>query len=125
MKPDNDYGTIMSDLIKPFFYRTQLFQYERDDQCMQFSNSVIQTNIHDRIRPSKSLTDIESELRGQTRIYSRHPNSRYPNPQYDNPKFQTLTRPVHALLTNELPCSPSNRIVVNDHLRNFQIQMGN
>lgn len=74
---NNDYGTILSDLTKPFTYRTQRYQYEHNNACRQNRKNLIQTNRRDIYLPDVELTDAESELRGITRYYSRLPSSRY------------------------------------------------
>ena len=75
----NNYGTILKDLQKPFLFRTQLFQFEHPDQCMQFTTNLIQPNRFDAVRPSRELTDIESDLRLLNTKLSRLPEDRYPD----------------------------------------------
>ena len=80
----NDYGTIMSDLTKPFEFHTQLFQYDHDNECMQFTTNLIQTNRFDIKLPNGDLTDIESELRRLGRPLSRVPKEKQIRPVTKN-----------------------------------------
>lgn len=73
----NNYGTILSDLTEPLYYRTQLYQYEHRQPCMQYTTNLIQTNRHHIHLPDGDLTNIDSDLKGITRIYSRLPSTRY------------------------------------------------
>ncbi len=67
----------MSDLTDQFGIRTQRFQYEHYNACLQDRTNTIQTNRRDIHLPDPRLVDAESELRGITRYYSRLPRSRY------------------------------------------------
>lgn len=73
----NDYGTIMSDFTKPYTNRTQIYQYDLPNECMQYTTNLHQKNYFDIRLPHPDLTDIESELRNITRIQSRLPQTRY------------------------------------------------
>ncbi len=73
----NDYGTILSDLTKPFTIRTQRYQFKHDNACRGDQTTVRQLNTRDINLPNIKLTDAESELRGITRKLSRMPQSRY------------------------------------------------
>ena len=72
----NDYGTILADLTKPFEFRTQLYQYKHNNECMQFTPNLIQTNRFDITLPNGDLTNIESELRRLNRPLSRVPEEK-------------------------------------------------
>ena len=88
----NNYGTILSDLTKPFEYRTQLFQFDvdkhpyasdiipYDNECIQNSKNLIQTNQFNITLPNAHLTDIDSELKGLGRYLSRLPEDRQFHP---------------------------------------------
>lgn len=73
----NDYGTIMSDLTKPYTYRTQIYQFDIPTECTQNTTQMLQTNQYDIRLPNPDLTDIESELRNITRPLSKLPATRY------------------------------------------------
>ncbi len=77
MSNSNDYGTILSDLTKPFFNRTKEYQYKHTQACRGDQTTVRQLNTRDILLPDAKLTDAESELRGITRKLSRMPYSRY------------------------------------------------
>lgn len=77
LQKDNNYGTILSDLTKPFTYRLQRYQYEHDNACLQNRKNTNQRNYRDIHLPDAELTDAESELRGITRLFDRTPFSRY------------------------------------------------
>lgn len=76
----NDYGTIMSDLTRPFQFRTQLYQFKHNNECMQFTPNLIQTNRFDITLPNAHLTSIESELRRLGRPLSRVPEEKQIEP---------------------------------------------
>ena len=94
----NDYGTIMSDLTKPFEFRTQLFQYKHNNECMQFTPNLIQTNRFDITLPDGQLTNIESELRRLNRPLSRVPEDKQ-------------IQPVKNFKANETECT--QKIIYN------------
>lgn len=83
----NDYGTIMSDLQKPFWFRTQIYQFEHKNPCQQLTTNIIQTNQYNVHRPNAKLTDIESDLRNLNAPLSRLPTDRYPYTNNSHPSI--------------------------------------
>lgn len=107
-KPQNNYGTIMSDLIKPFYIRTQEFQYRHSAPCLQNQSNLHQTNYRDLPLPHPELVDLESELRNITRVYSRLPADRYAGYCRGSNKSNVpvcLNKPIMA------GCTPGDKIV--------------
>ena len=80
----NNYGTILSDLTGPFFIVTKRYQFENKNPCYQNTKDIVQTNIRHNHLPDPKLTDVESELWGITRYFSRLPSSKYQG--YNDPQ---------------------------------------
>jgi len=73
----NSHGRILSDITNPFLIRTQRYQYENKKPCLQNTPNILQNNYFNNYLPDKDLVDMESELRGITRYYSKLPSSKY------------------------------------------------
>ncbi len=76
--PENDYGTIISDLTRPFFYQVNLSKYEHKSQGLNNNAQILQFNWNDYILPDPDLVDIESDLRRQNTRLSKVPQARFP-----------------------------------------------
>ena len=87
---NNSYGTIMSDITTPYYWRTRRYQYEHPKACAQPAVNIMQTNVRDIHLPNITLTNVESELRNQTRPYSRLPSTRYQGNCSANSDYSTM-----------------------------------
>ena len=70
------YGSRYTDFVRPFYYHTNIYQFDHPGECMQFTKNLIQTNRIDRRLPDSQLTDIESELRTLNTKLSKLPQDR-------------------------------------------------
>ena len=63
------YGTILSDLTKPFENRTQLYQYVNHRVCPYVANNLFHPTL-----PNANLVQIESSLKNINKPLSRIPS---------------------------------------------------